>query len=150
MPLYDSGVTSASPNAFDIGSNTYANDALAFLTRDRYNDYLRRFRDLEDQQIAYATDRTKPLTEAQNAISTVQNSFSKIPGQQARRNSKLGIALTPEEQASQQRTTNTAGGLAQVTAANRAATQTYDRQNAIFSGAGGQTIPSTAGLSGVR
>lgn len=150
MPLSTSGVTSASPNAFDLGSNTFASDALGFLTRQRYNDYVRRLRGFEDEQIAYATDKTKPLTEAKDAISTVQDSFAKIPGQQARRNQRLGVALTPEEQASQQRSTNVAGGLAQVTAANRAATQSYDRQNAIFSGAGGQTIQQTQGLSGVR
>lgn len=136
-----SGAPSGLP---DASSPTYANDGLAFLTRARYDDYQRRFRRLEDEQIAYATDQTKPLTEARDALSTVQGSFDRIAGQRDRRNARQGLSLTPDQAQSQERSTAIAGGLASVTAANRAAQQTYDRQNEIFSG--GRS--SIGGLSG--
>lgn len=127
-------------------SNTFATDTLARITRERYSDYMRRFRDIENEQIAYATDRTKPLTEAQAAMTTVQGSFDRIAGQQERRNARLGLdPMAPDVAASLNRSTAIAGGLASVTAANRAAQQTYDRQNAIFSGAAGQSIPKIGG-----
>lgn len=126
----------------DRSSNTFATDTLARITRERYADYMRRFRDIENEQIAYATDRTKPLTEAQSAMESVQGSFNRIPGQQQRRDARLGLdAAAPDVTASLNRSTAIAGGLATVTAANRAAQQTYDRQGAIFSGATGQSIP---------
>lgn len=132
-------------NPDDRSSNTYASDTLARLTRDRYSDYLRRFRGIENEQIAYATDQGKPLAEAQNAISTVQGSFGRIAGQQERRASRLGLdATAPDVAASLNRSTAIAGGLAAVTGANRAAQQTYDRQNAIFSGSAGNSLPTGA------
>lgn len=135
--------TLAEPNR---NSNTYATDTLARITRERYSDYMRRFRGIENEQIAYATDRTKPLTEARNAIDTVRGSFDALPGMQQRRNARLGLdPAAPDVAASLNRSTNIAGGLAAVTAANRASQQTYDRQNAIFSGAGGQSIPRLGG-----
>jgi len=117
-------------------SPTYASDGLARLTRERFADFQRRFRGFEDQQIAFATDRNAPMAAATEAIGDVQASFGQIAGQQQRRNQRMGVQLAPDQQQSQSRAVNLAGGLAAVTAANRAARQTYDRQTAVFGGAG--------------
>lgn len=120
----------------DSSSPTYASDGLARLTRERFADYQRRFRNIENQQIEFATDRAAPMNAAQEAIGDVQASFAQIPGQQERRNARMGLSMAPDQQQSQARATNLAGGLASVVAANRAARQTYDRQTAVFGGTG--------------
>lgn len=124
----------------DTNSSTFASDSLARLTRERFMDYQRRFRLFENQQIAFATDRNAPMAAATEALGDVQSAFSRIPGQQARRAERMGVTQTPADLASQQRATSLAAGLASVTGANRAARQTYDRQNAVFSGSG-STLP---------
>ncbi len=134
-------------DTFDQSNPNYANDGLAYLTRARYDDWNRRFRQLEDQQIDYATDQTKPLTEGFEAAAQVQGSFDRIAGQQGRRNARQGVTLAPDQAQSQERATKIAGGLASVTAANRAAQQTYDRQSEIFSG-GRSSIGGLSGAGG--
>lgn len=130
-PAFDGTVQPLNQN-----SSTYATDGLARLTRERFLDFQRRFRGFEDQQIAFATDRDAPMRAATEASADVSAAFSRIPGQQQRRNERMGITTDPADMASQQRATSLAAGLASVTAANRAARQTYDRQTAVFSGAG--------------
>jgi hypothetical protein len=135
VPRPASGLT-GTLGELNSSSPTYASDGLARLTRERFADYQRRFRTFENQQIAFATDRNAPMTAATEAIGDVQSSFGQIAGQQQRRNQRMGVQVTAGQQQSQDRAVNLAGGLAAVTAANRAARQTYDRQTAVFGGAG--------------
>lgn len=121
-------------------SSTYATDGLARLTRERFMDFQRRFRGFEDQQIAFALDRNAPMAAAREALGDVESAFARIPGQQQERNARMGVTQTAADAQAQGRAAKLAGGLASVTAANRAARQTYDRQTAVFSGAGG-SIP---------
>lgn len=117
-------------------SRTFASDTLGALTRAQYADYLSRFVPFENEQIAYATDQARPDKDAQAAIKTVDTAFDGIAGQTTRRNERLGLTASPEQMAAIQRNTNLQKGLAEVTGANRAAQQTYDRQNQIFAGTG--------------
>lgn len=132
----------------DSRNPNYANNALAYFTRDQYSDWLKRFQGIAAGQIKYATDDTQPGKAADEAGKYVQNSFARIPGQLERLNAREGLTLTPDEQASQQRSIATAGGLADVTARNRAAQQTYDRQNSILTGVQSPATASIRGLQG--
>ncbi len=116
-------------------SKTYANDFLGVITRDQYRDYLRNFYGIEDEILKYATDDTQPLKSAQDAQKMVSTSFESVGGQIDRRNRRLGVSLTPEQQQSQQRSLAIQKGLSTSMAMNRAATNTYDRQNALLTGA---------------
>lgn len=128
------GLAATAGQSSALGGNNYLRDALSRITRGQYRDYLNNYRRFEEEQIAYATDRSKPLTEGLNALSTVQGSFDRIGGQLERRNRRIGLQVPADQIQSEQRRTAITGGLASVTAANRAASQTYDRQNAIFAG----------------
>lgn len=134
----------------DPRNRNYANNALAYLTRDQYNDWVKNYAGIAAGQIGYATDDTQPGKAADEAGAYVRDSFSRVPGQIDRTNQRLGVTLSPEEQAATTRSLNLKQGLADVTARNRASQQTYDRQNAIITGVQSPAIPAISGLKGVQ
>ncbi|MBA4285478.1 MAG: hypothetical protein C0434_08105 [Xanthomonadaceae bacterium] len=140
----------ANPNAGTLqlsrNSNTYANDLLGVITRDQYRDYLRNFYGIEDEILKYATDDTQPLKSAQEAQRLVSGSFDAVAGQIDRRNRRMGISLNADQQQAQQRSLAIQKGLSTTAAMNRASTSTYDRQNALLTGARSQSQNFAAGL----
>lgn len=134
----------------DPRNPNYAQNALARFTTGEYNDYVRNINPIEDDLLAYARDKTQPDKAAQQGIADVNASFDQIPGQLQRRNQGLGLTLSPEEQAAQQRSLATQRGLASATAANRGAQGAYATQDQILGGAQSQANVIRTGLQGAQ
>lgn len=114
------------------GSNTFAQDTFAALTRAQWDEYLRNFVPIENTLIRYATDDQAINDAVMNARTDVANAFDTQEGVQERRMRGLGIELRPDEQASIDRRNNLAESLADVTAANIAQDRTQQRQRGLM------------------
>lgn len=125
-----------SPYSFSTNRNspTYASDTLGVITRDQYSDYLRNFYGVEQRLLDYATDAGLPAADAMKAAGQVGASFDRLPGQIERRQRRMGVSLDADQQAELDRQADLAEGRATGMAANRAASRTYDRQNAVLAG----------------
>ncbi len=109
-----------------------ANDMYAALTRDQWANYVQTFIPIENQLIKYATDTTLPAQEMAKASQNVSASFAQQEGATARRLKGLGVTLSPEEQAAQQKQYGLSKSLADVQAQNVAGDLTRQRQQNIL------------------
>lgn len=114
------------------GSNTFASDTYAALTRQQWDEYLRNFVPIENTLIEYATSPQAVSDAVMNARTDVANAFDVQQGVQERRQRGLGITLRADEQAAAERGSNLAESLADVTAANMAQNRVQDRQRGLM------------------
>ena len=112
--------------------STSANDQFAAMTRDQWQTYVSTFVPIENQLIKYATDTTLPQQAMQKASDTVNQSFAAQQGAMTRELSGLGVTLTPDQQAAQQRSYGLSKSLADVQAQNTAGDLTRQRQQSIL------------------
>lgn len=111
-----------------------AADTRARLAREDYADWVRTFRPIENQLIDQYDNpllRERAVAEAQQQ--TLQG-LASAQESMMRRNDALGIAFTPGQQASFDRQTNLAGGLALVNAANQTRRRIDDRDQQLLTG----------------
>lgn len=113
-------------------ASTYASDTYAALTRDQWANYVSTFVPIENQLIKYATDPNKPLENMAEASRDVNAAYDAQVGATERRLSGLGVSLSPDEQAAQQRSFGLSKSLADVGAQNVAGAMTRARQQSIL------------------
>lgn len=126
-------------------ASTYASDTYAALTRDQWANYVSTFVPIENQLIAYATDPNKPLENMAEASRDVNAAYNAQEGATARRLSGLGVSLSPDEQAAQQRSFGLSKSLADVGAQNVAGAMTRARQQSILGNPAPQSITQQGG-----
>lgn len=108
-------------------SNTYA-----ALTRQQWADYVATYVPIENKLIEFATDATQPAKAMATASTAVQNAFRAQEGDFQRRMQGLGLSLTADEQAAQQRAAGLSKSLADVQAQNVAGAQTRNLQYGLM------------------
>lgn len=121
-------------NAFGInyGSKNYAGDTFAALTRQQWASYVQNFVPLENQLIDYAVDPGKVKTAMAQASTNVNEAFDAQQASTARRLKGLGVTLSPDEQAAQQRSFGLSKALADVQAQNLTRDLVERRQQSII------------------
>lgn len=120
------------PFGLNPRGKNYAQNTFAALTRDQWAEYVSTFIPLENQLIEYATN-PQVVTNAMGAASEdVTAAFDARAGALDRRLRGLGVELSPEERASQQRSFGLAKSLADVQAQNIAAQTTRQRQMSVL------------------
>jgi len=117
---------------YNTGSKTYASDTFAAVTRQQWADYVNTFVPIENSLIRYATDPTVVSGAMADASQGVNQAFDAQEGATQRNLKGLGVALTPEEQIAQTRSTGLARSLADVGSQNVARDLTVQRQNSIL------------------
>jgi hypothetical protein len=113
-------------------SDTTASDIYAKLTRDQWSTYVNTFIPIENQLIQYATDATLPAQQMAQASQNVNAAFNQQEGATARRLKGLGVTLSPEEQAAQQKQYGLNRALADVQAQNTTGDLVRQRQQSIL------------------
>ena len=122
--------------------STYASDTYAALTREQWANYVSTFVPIENQLIAYATDANKPLAAMAEASKDVNAAYTAQQGATDRRLRGLGVTLTDDEQAAQQRSFGLSKSLADVGAQNVAGALTRSRQQSILGNPAPQGAPT--------
>ena len=112
--------------------NTSANDAYARMTRDQWSTYVNTFVPVENQLIKYATDPNVVSNAMQKASTGVNAAFDQQQGATARQLKGLGVTLSPEEQAEQQKQYGLNRALSDVQGQNMAGDITRQRQQSIL------------------
>lgn len=110
-----------------FASNTYA-----ALTRQQWADYVSTYVPIENKLIGFATDATQPAKVMAAASQNVQNAFAAQEGDFQRKMQGLGVSLTADEQAAQQRAAGLSKSLADVQAQNVAQSQTRNLQYGLM------------------
>lgn len=110
-----------------FASNTYA-----ALTRQQWTDYVSTYVPIENKLIGFATDATQPAKAMAAASQNVQNAFAAQEGDFQRKMQGLGVSLTADEQAAQQRAAGLSKSLADVQAQNVAQSQTRNLQYGLM------------------
>ncbi len=141
LNLSGNSTRSTNPYGFNPGSSTYASDTYAALTREQWQNYVSTFVPIENQLIEYATDLNRPLQAMQEASDDVNSAYDAQAGATQRRLRSLGVDLTADEQAAQQRSFGLSKSLADVGAQNMAGAITRQRQASVL----GNPAPSSAG-----
>lgn len=129
MPFSPANIASAVTGQ-PVGQS--ANDMFAALTRDQWSTYVSTFIPIENQLIKYATDTTLPGQKMAQAGQMVNQAFTQQEGATARRLKGLGVDLSPDEQAAQQKQFGLSRALADVQAQNLAGDLTRQRQQSIL------------------
>lgn len=109
-----------------------ANDLYAQYTRDQWANYVNTFIPIENQLIKYATDTSLPGQKMQEASQNINSAYAQQAGATARRLEGLGVTLSPDEQAAQQKQMGLSKSLADVQAQNVAGDVTRQRQQSIL------------------
>lgn len=113
--------------------DTSAEDLYAYLTKRSWYDYMNTLGvPQENQLIDYASNPQVVTDAMKEAGQDATQAFDRQTLNTARRLSSLGLSLTPEEQASADRSTSLARSLADVGSQNRARDQTIARQQAVL------------------
>jgi hypothetical protein len=118
-----------------------ASDIYAALTREQWQNYVSTFVPIENQLIQFATDPNKPLEAMAEASRDVNAAYAAQQGAMQRRLSGLGVSLTADEQAAQQRSFGLSKSLADVGAQNVAGALTRQRQQSVL----GNPAPTPTG-----
>ena len=114
------------------GTDSYANDTFAAVTRNQWQNYVNTFVPIENKLIKYATDPTVVSDAMSSAHQNVENAYAAQPGQTQRRLQGLGVTLSDDEKAADTRATGLSKGLADVQAQNTARDLTVQRQQSIL------------------
>jgi uncharacterized protein (DUF924 family) len=104
----------------------------AALTREQWANYVGTFVPIENQMIQMATDPMAATNAMNEASQNVNQAFDAQAGATERRFRGLGLQLTPEQQAAQQRATGLSRSLADVQAQNVARDLTTQRQQSVL------------------
>lgn len=104
----------------------------ADLTRDQWANYVNTFVPIENQLIEYATDPNAVSDAMSEASQNVNQAFDAQQGALQRRFRGLGLQLTPEQQAAQDRATGLSRSLADVQAQTVARDLTTQRRQSIL------------------
>ena len=107
------------------------------LTRAQYDDWYTRFSPYITKLGDIASDEAAPQAAADEAIGTVGDSFASAQKGLNLSQQRLGLNLSAEEKAVQDRRMSLSQGAASVQAANTARTATQDRQQQILAGSSG-------------
>jgi len=134
MPTSWNPATNPITNPYGInrGSDTFAADTLAQVTRDQWNNYVQNFVPIENRLIQYATDPNVVSDAMADASTGIHQAFAAQQGTTDRRLKSLGVQLSPEEQAAQTRASGLQEGLADVQSQNTARDLTMQRQQSIL------------------
>lgn len=130
---------SGQPNYFGYSpSNShYARNTRAALLRSEYGDWKTRFLPIEDTLLdAYKNPAIREQAQEQGA-DLFQRGADASDAAANRRLASFGLTLTPEQQASRDRSSNLQRGLGQVDVFNRTARAIDDRDNAMLTGLSG-------------
>ncbi len=125
--------------------STAASDAYAALTREQWLNYVSTFVPIENQLIDYATDPNRPLEAMKEASADVNAAYTAQQGALQRRLGGLGVSLTPDEQAAQERSYGLSKSLADVGSQNMAGALTRQRQQAILGNPAPTPVPGSGG-----
>lgn len=109
-----------------------AAEVFAALTREQWANYVGTFVPIENQMIQMATDPMAATNAMNEASQNVNQAFDAQAGATERRFRGLGLQLTPEQQAAQQRATGLSRSLADVQAQNVARDLTTQRQQSVL------------------
>ncbi|MGY8872235.1 MAG: hypothetical protein ACKVJE_17500 [Pseudomonadales bacterium] len=141
-PLNSNGLRTFDPSEAYLGDQG-ASKLFGELTRAQYDDWHTRFSPYISKLGDMAGDTAAPQAAADEAISTVGDSFSNAKRGLELSQQRLGLQLSPEEQAVQDRRMSLSEGATSVQAANTARTSTLDRQQKILAGSSGvQQVPN--------
>lgn len=110
----------------------FASETYAALTRQQWADYVSTYVPIENKLIGFATDATQPAKAMAAASQNVQNAFAAQEGDFQRKMQGLGVSLTADEQAAQQRAAGLSKSLADVQAQNVAQSQTRNLQYGLM------------------
>lgn len=114
--------------------NYEADFPMALLAREQWNDYKARFLPIERKLIKEGTSETQFLTEPNMARKAVNQSFDAQSGTMNRDMSRMGITMTPDQQAAADQNMNLAKASTMVGEANGARNNAWDRINGVMSG----------------
>jgi len=131
-PIGGTRDTLSALRAGSAGPANTASERFAALTREQWQNYVNTFIPIENQLIDYATD-PGVVQKAMSAASTnVADAYGAQEGAVARRLRGLGVSLSADEQAAQQRATGLSRSLADVQAQNVARDVTTSRQQSLL------------------
>ena len=102
------------------------------MTRDQWSDYVNNFVPIENKLIQYATDPSVVSDAMKQASADVTGSFDRQQSETQRELRGLGVTLSADEQAAQQRQFSLSKSLADVQSQNTAADLTRQRQQSIL------------------
>lgn len=120
------------PKPFTAPTVGSANDMYAQYTREQWANYVNTFIPIENQLIKYATDTALPGQKMQEASENVSSAFAQQAGATARRLGGMGVTLSEDEQAAQQKQMGLSKSLADVQAQNLAGDMTRQRQQSVL------------------
>lgn len=125
-----------------IGS---ASQAYAALTRQQWADYVSTFVPVENQLIQYATNTALPGEAMAQASQNVDAAFTQQQGATQRKLAGMGVTLSADEQAAQQKAFGLSKSLADVQAQNTAGQIVRGRQQSLL----GNPVPVATPPQGV-
>ncbi len=134
---YNGGYYSSATRPMDRNSDTYAQDMRAYIARQEYQDYLRRFAPVE-QELINTVMGTEQLEERLSAISvnsdqarsTAENNMQMVAG-------RYGTSQTQSQQQQNNMSMNRMQALSEANGMNQTRTHIYDRNmNALSGGSG--------------
>lgn len=129
----------------DKNSDTYAQDTRASILRSQWGDWKARFAPLEDRLLdSYKNPNVRDQAQEQGA-DLFQRGFDASQASADRRLASYGLSLTPEQQASRDRSTDLAHGLGQVSAFNNTQRAISARDDAMLTGLAGSARPNVGG-----
>lgn len=106
----------------------------AMIARDQWNDYKRRYMPIEKQLIQEGTNESQYLTDSQMAKNSVGDAFAAQSGATARDMGRMGVTMSPDEQAAADQNMSIAKTSATVGEANGARSNAWDRINGVMNG----------------
>jgi hypothetical protein len=121
-----------------------ASSTYAALTRQQWADYVATFVPIENTLIKYATDSTLPGQAMAKASENVGAAFDMAQGSTQRKLAGMGVELSGDEQAAQDKAYGLSRSLADVGAQNLARNATVARQQAIIGNPAGDVVKSAA------
>ena len=122
---------------YDRNSDTYAQDMRAYLAREEYNDYLRRFAPVE-QELINSVMGPEMLNDRLSAVS-VNNQIARRTAETSMQmqNSRYGVAANPAQAAQRKAQMDREAALSMANGMNQTRTHIYDRNmNALAGGSG--------------
>jgi len=114
--------------------NQGASELLGQLSRAQWEDWKSRFAPYITKLADYATDPNAAQDAATQAKSSVGLAFDTATTANDQNRERYGVALSPEQQRVQERTTNVGRSAATASAGNEARISALDRQQAILAG----------------
>lgn len=106
----------------------------AMIARAQWNDYKRRYMPIEQQLIREGTNDAQYGVDSQMAKDSVGDAFGLQSGATARDMGRMGVTMSPDEQAAADQNMSIAKTSAMVGEANGARDNVWDRINGVMNG----------------